>query len=194
MATWSRRVAGWIEHRGAFAAVRPTNAERTVRLPGDDVVARPDSVMDRAFTLAAPPDVVWPWLVQLGKSRAGWYLPRRVERFVPRGRRATRRVEARWQGLAVGDVVPDWGGARETFEVVTIEPLRTIVYWSQRGATRLTWTIALAAVGDDRTRVHLRLRLAPLKRPWVADTLGELFDALTVAGMVSGLRERLDAS
>ena len=33
--------------------------------------------MDRAFEVSAPPDVVWPWLVQLGKARAGWYLPER---------------------------------------------------------------------------------------------------------------------
>ena len=63
---------------------RATPAERASSLPGDDLVAA-DVVMDRGFDLGAPPSEVWPWLVQLGKRRAGWYLPRSVEVLVPPG-------------------------------------------------------------------------------------------------------------
>ena len=49
--------------------------------------------MDRAFTLDAPVELVWPWFVQLGKRRAGWYLPRRIERFIPPPRRAIRTID-----------------------------------------------------------------------------------------------------
>ena len=59
-----------------------------VALPGDRVLPRADPVMDRHLDLAGPVEEVWPWLEQLGKDRAGWYLPRAVERFVPPGRRA----------------------------------------------------------------------------------------------------------
>jgi hypothetical protein len=65
---------------GLFAAVTATEAERAAALPGDEIVADPDVVMDRGFGVPAAPEVVWPWLVQLGKARAGWYLPRAVER------------------------------------------------------------------------------------------------------------------
>ncbi|MGH3458433.1 hypothetical protein, partial [Aeromicrobium sp.] len=68
-------------------SVRATAGEVAASLPGDDLV-RADVTMDRAFTLDASPSVVWPWLVQVGKDRAGWYLPHVVERFVPRRRRA----------------------------------------------------------------------------------------------------------
>src|SRR5690349_12605576 len=78
--------------------------------------------MDRAFTVAAPPAAVWPWLVQLGKKRAGWYLPAAAERFLPPGRRAAPDIRPAWQRLAVGDVIPDYGGRDETFEVAAIEP------------------------------------------------------------------------
>ena len=157
---------------------------------GDDVVPRPDVVMDRGFDLAAPPERVWPWIVQLGKGRAGWYLPRAVERFVPPSRRATRQVLPQWQGLSVGDVVPDYGGPRATFETALVAPPHHLVYRSRRGRTELSWAITLTATPTG-TRVHLRLRLAPVRRVWLAESLGELFDALTVAGMAAGLRERL---
>ena len=61
----------------------PRPDEVAVRRVGDDVVPDADVVMDRAFSEAPPTGEVWPWFVQLGKRRAGWYLPRRVERLRP---------------------------------------------------------------------------------------------------------------
>lgn len=174
-----------------FARVAATPAEVAAALPGDDVVARPDAVMDRAFTLPAPPAVVWPWFVQLGKGRAGWYLPRSVERLVPRGRRAARTVDPRWQGLAVGDVIPDYGGRDATFTVQAMDPARHLVLTSHRGRLHISWSITLTDLGTGSTRVHLRLRLAPVRRTWLVDTGGELMDVLTVAGLERGMHERL---
>jgi hypothetical protein len=58
-----------------FSSVEASEAERNTDRPGDALVEPADVVMDRAFTLTAPREAVWPWLVQLGKGRAGWYLP-----------------------------------------------------------------------------------------------------------------------
>jgi hypothetical protein len=173
--------------------VAATPLEKRCSRPGDDLVAA-DVVMDRAFTLDAPPAAVWPWLAQLGKRRAGWYLPRGVERFVPRGRRAARSIEAGWQQLAAGDAIPDYGGRDATFVVAEVEPPRTLVYRSQRGRTRVSWSLTLTpdhAVGQERTRVHLRLRLGPVRRRWLAGSVGGAVDLATVAGLAAGLRERL---
>jgi hypothetical protein len=170
--------------------LRPTAAERAATLPGDDIVPRADVTMDRAFSLAAPPEAVWPWFAQLGKRRAGWYLPRWIERVVPRARRALRRIDPALQGLAVGDVIPDWGGRDETFTVAIIDAPHALVHRSRRGHTELSWAIVLTASGTS-TRVHLRLRLAPVRRPWLADTFGGLVDLATVAGLAAGLRERV---
>lgn len=172
------------------SSVRPTAAERAVALPGDVVVPAPDVVMDRGVDLAAPPEVIWPWIVQLGKARAGWYLPRTVERFVPPSRRAIRHVDPRWQGLAVGDVIPDYGGPRETFTVEQLDPPHGIVYSSRRGRVNLSWELRLVPSAGG-TRLHLRLRLGPVRRTWLAESVGGAFDLLTIAGMAAGLRERL---
>ena len=179
-----------------FDTVRATPEEAARPLPGDSLLPDADVVMDRAFSLPAPPDLVWPWLVQLGKRRAGWYLPRRVERAVPPSRRALRRVEPRWQRLQVGDVVPDYGGRQETFTVARLEAPEHLVYTSTRGHTEVSWAIVLTpydAQGAASTRVQLRLRLHPVRRTWLAHGVGEPFDALTVAGMAAGLAERLRA-
>jgi hypothetical protein len=183
-----------------FASVAPTAAERQAARPGDDIIARPDVVMDRAFTVPAAPAAVWPWIEQLGKKRAGWYLPRAVERFLPRKGRAVRDIEPAWQRLSVGDIVPDYGGQHASFEVAAAEPPSSLVYRSVRGRMTMTWSITLLpvpvpvpdAAGVEHTRVHLRLRLAPVRRKWLAETAGGCIDLLTIAGLAAGLKERLE--
>jgi len=131
-----------------FSSVAAGEAERRAARAGDDLIARPDVVMDRAFTVAAPPAEVWPWL-----------------------------------------------GRDETFQVAAIEPESVLVYRSARGRVNVTWSITLLPVPSGepiRTRLHLRLRLGPVRRKWLARTAGEFVDALTIAGMAAGLRERLD--
>jgi hypothetical protein len=179
-------------------AVTATPAERQATRPGDDIIARPDVVMDRAFTVAGPPAAVWPWIAQLGKKRAGWYLPRTVERFLPRRGRAVRDIHPAWQQLAVGDIIPDYGGEDATFEVAAVTQPSALVYRSVRGRVTMTWSLSLTAVpvpgspAGDYTRVHLRLRLAPVRRRWLAGTAGGFFDFLTIAGMAAGLKERVE--
>ncbi len=182
---------------GVFASVAATPGERRAARPGDDIIARPDVVMDRAFTVAAPPAAVWPWIVQLGKKRAGWYLPRAVERFLPRKGRAARDIYPAWQHLAPGDTVPDYGGRDASFEVAAVDPPSALVYRSVRGRMTITWSLTLqpvpapGATTADHTRVQLRLRLAPVRRKWLAGTAGEFIDLLTTAGLAAGLKERL---
>ncbi len=172
--------------------VSATDAERREARAGDGLVAA-DVVMDRAFTVPGDPATVWPWIVQLGKWRGGWYLPTGVERLVPRRRRAAMRIVDRWQHLAPGDVIPDYGGRHETFTVAEIDAPHVLVHRSQRGRTDLSWSITLRPT-DGGTRVLLRLRLGPVRRVWLAESVGEWIDALTVAGMAAGLRERLDGT
>jgi hypothetical protein len=178
-----------------FESVEAPPEDVARALPGDDLVPRADVVMDRAFDLPAPPDQVWPWFVQLGKKRAGWYLPRRVERCVPPSRRALRQLDPTLQQLRVGSVIPDWGGRHETFRVAVMEPPYALVHTTQRGRTFGSWAIVLTSYDDDgtaATHVQLRLRLSPVKRKRLAGTAGEFLDASTVAGLAAGLRERLE--
>ncbi|VVJ17701.1 Uncharacterised protein [Amycolatopsis camponoti] len=170
--------------------VAPLPAERTGAAAGDDLVPRPDVVMDRGFTLPAPPERVWPWFAQLGKNRAGWYLPAWIEAVVPRRRRALRRLDPALQRLRPGDVIDDWGGRDATFEIVTHDPPHTLVHRSTRGRLEISWAIHLVAAGGG-TRVHLRFRLSGARHPRLVEYGGGLVDLLTVAGLAAGLRERV---
>lgn len=178
---------------GAFYAARrwwstwgvdPEEAGR--ELPGDDLVPVAQAVDTRGITIEAAPSAVWPWLVQMGYGRAGWYS---YDRLDMRGRSADE-VHPEWQALAVGDVLPtDPGGG---FVVKVLEPERSLVAYidsdlvaEQRaeagadvavteapglavsggmmGATMPSrfagsWSFVLQPLGGDRTRLIERVR------------------------------------
>ncbi|MGI9184183.1 MAG: hypothetical protein ACR2GZ_04335 [Solirubrobacteraceae bacterium] len=163
-------------------------------LPGDDLIPAAAVVMDRRATLDAPPQRVWPWLLQLGKGRAGWYLSRRLERLVPRANRALRELEPRYQEVAVGDRVADYG-PDGWFEACVVDPPHALVWWSERGHDlRLTWALVLEGTGPETSELYVRLRInrrigkrAPAVIGWGA----EWVDRFTVRIMIAGLKERI---
>jgi hypothetical protein len=183
--------------------------------PGDDLVPDATMVIDRYLDFDAPRDQVWPWLLQLGKRRAGWYLPRLVELFVPRRHRASRVLLPQFQHLVTGMDVPDWGPGDPVFRVAELEPGRAIVYLSLRertagpggpadgnrgpGVLALSWALFLHdAPGPSAsgTRVHIRLRFAPSGTRFrkAFDVGGGFVDWLTIVGLRRGLAERLNSS
>jgi hypothetical protein len=163
-------------------------------MPGDHLVQVPDVVMDRGFTLDAPPQRVWPWFVQLGRRRAGWYMPGWMEAVIPPGKRALRHVDPGLQELEVGDVIPDWGGRDASFEIVVHDPPHALVHRSRRGRVLISWAITLTGEPRDRTRVQLRFRVGGVRHRRLVRYGGDVLDVLTVALLAAGLRERVDAS
>ena len=71
---------GMLVGAGYFFFIRPQIlkwgtrlGESQRRLPGDDLIPRPNAQSTRAITIDAPPEAVWPWLAQMGRDRTGWY-------------------------------------------------------------------------------------------------------------------------
>jgi hypothetical protein len=191
-----------------------TGQERERVLPGDDLVPGARVVLDRAVTLPAPPEQVWPWLVQLGKERAGWYMPGWIEPLIPSARRGLRYLDKDYLQLAEGDEVPDWGPGDPVFRAAIVDPPRTLVYltardranghrWPASGppfpddALVASWALVLSATetrdGSRGSRLQLRLRVNRVgkRAPWLIAFLGGLMDEATVRPMFAGLAERV---
>ena len=104
--------------------VDPIEAART--LPGDDLVGTADAVDTRGIDIDAPIGTVWPWLVQMGYGRAGWYSYDSLDMDQP----SAHSIEERWQGLEVGDIMPTHPGGG--FEVRVLEPQHALVLYADR--------------------------------------------------------------
>jgi hypothetical protein len=98
-------------------------AEAAKLLPGDELVAEPTACDTRGITIDAPPEAVWPWLVQMGYGRGGWYS---YDAMDMKGA-SSDVIVPEHQSLAVGDVVPtDPGGG---FIVKVVEPDQALVLY-----------------------------------------------------------------
>jgi proline iminopeptidase len=91
--------------------------------PGDDLVPDPYGSSTMATTLPAPPGDVWPWLVQMGCDRAGWYSWDRLDNG---GRPSAERIVPEWQNLEVGQHLASKPSGDAWFTVALIVPERTL--------------------------------------------------------------------
>jgi hypothetical protein len=82
-----------------------TEEERALRLPGDELVPSPQWTYNHAVSIDAPRSAVWPWLVQLGAGRGGFYSYEGLENLVGCRVRNVFEIRADLQELQVGDKV-----------------------------------------------------------------------------------------
>lgn len=114
---------------GAYAlAVRPrllrwgaTDEEVRRPSPGADLVPGGERGSTMAVTIDAPSEQVWPWLVQMGCDRAGWYSWDRLDNG---GVPSADRIHPQWQAVAVGDRWASTPDGKTWFEVVRVDPER----------------------------------------------------------------------
>jgi hypothetical protein len=147
-------------------AVRPWNlqwgttaAERAMPLPGDQLVPVAHYRIDHGITINAPTTAVWPWLIQIGQDRGGFYSYSNLENAI--GARITNadRIVPEWQSRRVGELVRsaplDWLGGRFGtnigWRVAELIPGQAIVLdgWG---------AFALVPVNDSTTRMLIRTR------------------------------------
>ena len=97
-----------------------TDEEVADPYPGADLVPEGERAATMAVTIEVPPDQVWPWLVQMGGDRGGWYSWDRLDNG---GRPSAKEVHPEWQDLALGDYVKYWtrNGPVDTWEVAALE-------------------------------------------------------------------------
>jgi hypothetical protein len=129
-------VRPWYERWG----VEP--GDESLLLPGDELIAGPTAGDTRGITIDAPAAAIWPWLVQMGFGRAGWYS---YDSLDVRARSSTM-IAPEWQSIAVGQTMPAWRGGG--FEVVQVEPEKTLVLYLDDGiVARQTAEARATAVG-----------------------------------------------
>jgi hypothetical protein len=162
-------LAGLAEELG-----EPGVTEERIPLPGDELLPDAAAQVSHRVTIAATPAAIWPWLVQMGRGRAGFYA---IDMLDNGGRRSAREVHPELQAIAVGDVVPtadepDRGG----FEVLALAAPRVLVLGGLHdldGQVRLpfsaarparywhaTWSFVLEPLDARTTCLHVRARAA----------------------------------
>jgi hypothetical protein len=180
---YAKLVRPWALRWGA------TKEEAARPLPGDEVVAKADFVATRAITIDAPPDQVWPWLVQIGSGRAGWYTYDRIDNA---GVPSATEILPELQRLAVGDLIPMVAGKDIGVRVKELEPERRMLWWDEKG--EYSWEWVLEPIDQQTTRLLQRLRVT--RHPWTRKMLYELVaangDVVMQRKLLRGIKQRAE--
>jgi hypothetical protein len=162
----------WQLRRGA------TDAEVRRPLPGDDLVPDPKCGYTQAITIKASTSDIWPWLVQIGYRRAGWYSHDFLHRLmgiagsVDDEHRSAKRIIPELQDLTVGDVVEIAPGMG--YVVAGIEPEQALILQSRVDTSKWeslsssdplperylssSWVWFLEGIDEKTTRFIVRVR------------------------------------
>lgn len=172
----------WVRPKMLNAGATPKEIKGP--FPGADIVPGGKRTPTMGITLDAPPSRVWPWLVQMGCDRAGWYSWDRLDNA---GRPSATRLHPEWQSLQVGQrLAADPSGAH-WFEVAALEPERFLGL--RATLTPLgrpypasgprpprfidsLWAFQLKPLPQERTRLLVSGYSA--QRPWLLTTLNGL--------------------
>ncbi len=156
-----------------------TTYETVEDLPGDEVLS-PSWQATRAVTVAVPPEQVWPWLVQLGQSRGGFYSYELLENLIGCRIRNAARIELQWQSLARGDEVrlhPNMPGL--VVSVVDAPRDLVLVGRPRGGSVGIVWSFHLRS-HPDGCRLVERTRMV-----YGADCLGRLGGSEWLLGSIA---------
>jgi hypothetical protein len=215
MSTPPRGATAAVVAAGGYAALYrlgqtwgATAQEQRQPLAEDELLPDATALTTHAITVAAPAAEVWPWLVQMGWGRGGWYTYRWVDRLLfPANGPSANQLLPQHQQLAVGDRVPDGPPNADCwFTVQRLEAERLLVLrstrhlpasWRQRGLAMdwiWSWHLHEPTSGSTRLIQRNRMRLDPwwFERAFLATIVPA--DFIMARSHLRGLRGRVEGS
>lgn len=169
-------------------------------MPGDEIVSRAQFNATRAVTVGAPPERVWPWIVQLGYGRAGFYTYDLIDNA---SQRSAERILEEYQHPVAGDPMPMFkklNGLAIAYTVTAFETDKWMVWVHRPNATEKpdsTWTWRLTPLaGGTRlvTRMKQDYRWRTPRLAIFNFVLMELGDFAMERRMLKGIKRRAESA
>ena len=144
-------------------SVKATAREHLLALPGDEMIPHAAGSLTNAVTVGCNRRELWPWLVQMGADRAGWYSYDVLDNG---GQASAEKIIPDLQSPQVGTVFPALPGRRDGFILLENEPTHWLVLgWpSPDGGLTVTWSFMLHEIDDNTTRLIVRARASDAYR------------------------------
>jgi hypothetical protein len=153
----------WLRRWGA------TEEDQSRPLPGDDLVEAPVYSTTRAIEIDTAPEAIWPWLIQMGQGRGGFYSYDAIENLAGLNIRSADELVPEYQHLVVGDIVrlaPNTGLVAAIVEPNQALVLRAVADLESKRPPKpsdpayfdWSWAFILEPVSLAKTRLVIRLR------------------------------------
>jgi hypothetical protein len=153
---------------------------------GDELVKNPTFDATRAVTINAPAERIWPWIVQIGYKKAGFYSWDILDND---GIPSAQRIIPEFQKLKIGDVVPL--SEHSDAAVVSMEPNEHLLLVFQSDGN-VTWAWALYEIDANQTRLVNRLRWHASSA--VSQFVLDAFEIVMMRKHLMGIKRRAETS
>jgi len=171
-----------------------TDAEIERSMAGDELNLDPSFLATRAITIEGSPEEIWPWLLQMGYGRAGYYGYDLLENAgSPEGLKSADEILPRFQAFVVGDEVPISAVVSMTFH--EIEPNRHLTWLGGEVTNPGAFTWALYPLDEDRTRLVSRIRWSYHPTSvgiFALELFTEFADHIAVRKILQGVKQRVE--
>jgi hypothetical protein len=171
-----------------------TSEEIARAMPGDELISNPLFLATRAITINGTPEQIWPWLVQIGYGRAGFYGYDIIENAgSPRGIHSAESILPEFQNFKVGDPVPISSVAGMQF--YAIQPDQYLIWQGIEKVSKGGFTWALYPLDASHTRLVSRIRWSHhLSQPGLLalDLFTEFTDHIAVREVLQGVKGRVE--
>lgn len=173
-----------------------TSVEINESMPGDERRGEPMFLATRAITINDTPENIWPWLIQMGYGRAGYYAYDIIENLgSERGIQSADSILPEFQNFTIGDVVPISRVAHLSF--YAIEPNEYMVWSEENGEFPGAFTWALYPIDKNHTRLVSRIGWNyHWSEPTVLalDIFTEFTDHLAIREILQGVKGRVEGN
>jgi hypothetical protein len=180
-----------------FAFFRPwqlqwgaTNDEMKHAMPGDDIVSKPSFNATRAITINATAERIYPWIVQMGIHRAGWYSYDLLDNL---GRRSAESILPEYQNIQVGDLIPLSPDGKQGMQVKDFINDEWMVWWDKIGDTSWVWEIYPEGEACSRLITRVRVKYRLLSTAMFFNLLIEFFDIWMMRKCMLGIKRRAES-
>lgn len=166
-----------------------TNEELSRPMPGDDIVVAPSFNATRAVTVNATPQDIFPWIVQMGVTRAGWYSYDLLDNLA---RPSARTILPEFQPIKIDYLIPMSPDGKYGLNVKDFKQDEWILWWDKNGATSWVWGFYPVTESQTRLVTRVRVKYNFLSLDMVFNLLIEFCDIIMMRKCMLGIKERAE--
>jgi len=172
--------------------------ELSSHLPGDELIPDRLTQTTRAIDILAPKERVWPWIIQIGQGRGGFYSYDWLENAFGLDIHSADQILPEYQKLVEGDLIPFWSSVGVT--VRQISPPEFLVlagsFDPKNEEVGGSWTFFLKETGPTQCRLLIRTRIAAFHPRWFSQLISfkiiEPAHFVMERGMLFGIKQRAE--
>ncbi|MCD4738119.1 MAG: hypothetical protein K8R89_02525 [Anaerolineae bacterium] len=166
-----------------------TDEEVERAMPGDSIVDDPSFNATRAVTINAPAENIYPWIVQMGVNRAGWYSYDLLDNLA---RPSAEVILPEHQNIQVGDLIPMSPDGKQGLWVKDFRNAEWMLWWDQIGDNSWVWVIYSEGESCSRLVTRVRVKYRWFSPAILFNLIIEFFDILMMHKCMLGIKRRAE--